>query len=162
MGDVIRLFAANGGHPQMGKELARAFLEAGFADIRATASFESCGTVEDRAFLRDLITGWFFSPETIGAAAKLDLAGSGRFEGWRRSLDRWMDEPGAFAAFAWGEAMGRKSQRNGRGGSETDPTTHWMWSAGIPGVRGAGSGRAGRPQKTAIHWACNGRESGDE
>ena len=32
------LLAANGGHPQMGRELKRTFLEAGFTDVRETAS----------------------------------------------------------------------------------------------------------------------------
>ena len=33
-----KLLAANGGHPQMGKELKNRFLEAGFTDIRAGGS----------------------------------------------------------------------------------------------------------------------------
>ena len=32
------LLAANGGHPQMGKELKNTFLEAGFSDIRASGA----------------------------------------------------------------------------------------------------------------------------
>ena len=107
-GTFLKLLAANGGHPQMGKELARALLDAGFVDVCATASFEPYCTAEDRAFLQGLIAGWFFAPETMGAATKLGLASPERFEGWRRSLDRWVGEPGAFAAFAWGEATGRK------------------------------------------------------
>ena len=107
-GTFLRLLAANGGHPQMGKELPRALVDAGFADIRASASFESYSSAEDLAFLHDLIVGWFFSPATIKAATKLGLASREQFDEWRRSLDRWVEEPGAFAAFAWGEAIGRK------------------------------------------------------
>ncbi len=103
----LKLLAANGGHPQMGKELKRAFADAGFADILATATFETFDSAEDLAFLRGLITGWFFAPETMEAAIKLGLATQDTFDGWRDGLDRWMTEPGAFAAFAWGEAIGR-------------------------------------------------------
>ena len=104
----LKLLAANGGHPQMGKELKRAFADAGFVDIHAAASFENFASAEDLAFLRDLIIGWFFAPETMGAAIKLGLATQDAFDGWRDGLDRWMTEPGAFAAVAWGEAIGRK------------------------------------------------------
>ena len=104
----LKLLAANGGHPQMGKELKAAFLEAGFADVRATGSFESYDTADDLAFLRGLITGWFFAPKTMEAAIKHGLASQEQFDGWRRSLDEWISDPGAFAAFAWGEAIGWK------------------------------------------------------
>ena len=104
----LKLLAANGGHPQMGKELKRAFADAEFVDIHATASFETFTSAEDLAFLRDLIIGWFFAPETMGAAIKFGLATQDAFDAWRDGLDRWMTEPGAFAAFAWGEAIGRK------------------------------------------------------
>ena len=104
----LKLLAANGGHPQMGKELKGAFVTAGFADIRATASFECYDTADDLTFLQGLITGWFFAPRTMGAAIKHGLASEEQFEDWRRSLDEWVEEPGAFAAFAWGEAIGRK------------------------------------------------------
>lgn len=39
---------------------------------------------------------------------KHGLASRERFDDWRRSLDQWVEEPGAFAAFAWGEAIGRR------------------------------------------------------
>ncbi len=104
----LKLLAANGGHPQMGKELKRAFADAGFVDIHATASFESFTSAEDLAFLRGLVNGWFFAPETMGAALKLGVATQVAFDEWRDGLDRWMKDPGAFAAFAWGEAIGCK------------------------------------------------------
>ncbi len=104
----LKLLAANGGHPQMGRELKGAFVEAGFVNVRATASFETYDTADDLAFLRGLIIGWFFSPLTMEATMKHGLASQEQFDRWSRSLDAWMDEPGAFAAFAWGEAIGRK------------------------------------------------------
>ncbi len=104
----LKLLAANGGHPQMGRELKAAFVEAGFADVRASASFETYDTADDLEFLRGLIIGWFFSPLTMEATMKLGLATQEQFERWSRSLDAWMDEPGAFAGFAWGEAIGWK------------------------------------------------------
>ena len=104
----LQLLAANGGHPQVGRELKGAFVEAGFVNVRASASFESYDTADDLAFLRGLIIGWFFSPLTMEATKRLGLASQEQFDRWSVSLDAWMDEPGAFAAFAWGAAIGRK------------------------------------------------------
>ena len=73
-----------------------------------TASFEPYDSADDLAFLHGMITGWFFASGTMAAAIKHGLASEEQFDGWRRSLDAWMSEPGAFAAFAWGEAVGRK------------------------------------------------------
>ncbi len=103
-----KLLEANGAHPQMGKELKRAFLDAGFSDIHAGASFESYSTAGDIAFYHGFAGGWFFSSATVEAATKHGLASHEQFDGWRRMLDQWKDTPGAFAAVAWGEAIGRK------------------------------------------------------
>ena len=102
------LLGTNGGHAQMGKELKGAFREAGFSVIQSTASFETFGTTEDVEFYHGFVVGWFFSPAVIEAATGHGLATQRQFDDWRRSLDEWKDHPGAFAAFAWGEAIGRK------------------------------------------------------
>ena len=104
----LKMLAANGGHPQMGRQLKGAFVAAGFADVRAGASFESYDTADDIDFLHGLITGWYFAPKTKGAAIEHGLASEAQFDTWQRSLDDWVNEPGTFAAFAWGEAIGRK------------------------------------------------------
>ncbi len=103
-----KLLAGNGGHPQMGKELKRAFLDAGFSDIRASASFDSYGTTSDIDRFYGVAIGWFFAPNTVEAATKHGLASREQFDDWRRMLDQWKDAPGAFATVAWGEAIGRK------------------------------------------------------
>ena len=103
-----KLIEANGGRPQAGRELKRLFIEAGFSDISASVSFEPFCTDEDIDFLHDFIAGWFFSPATVEAAVKYGIAARKQFDGWRRTLDQWKDTPGALAAFAWGEATGRK------------------------------------------------------
>ena len=104
------LLKANGGHPQMGKELKRLFLEAGFSDVAASASFESYSTVEDIEFLYNFSVGWFFSPDTVGAAVKHGLASQEQFDSWLSMLDEWKTLPGAFGAFSWGEVIGRKPE----------------------------------------------------
>ena len=103
-----KLISANGGHPQIGKELKRVFLEAGFSDIDASVSFEPFCTDEDIGFLHGFITAWFFFPGTVEAATKYGLASQEQFDEWQGTLDQWRESPGALAAFAWGEAIGRK------------------------------------------------------
>ena len=103
-----QLLAANGAHPQMGKELKRVFHEAGFSDIEPSASFECYGSTEDVTFYHGFASGWFFTPEIIGAATKYGLATQEQFDGWRATIDEWRDSPGAFATIAWGEAIARK------------------------------------------------------
>ena len=102
------LLAANGGHPQMGKQLKRVFLEAGYNDIRTGLTFEYFGSAEDVAFYHGFASNWFCSATTIDAAVKHGLATREQFDGWREALARWREEPGAIAALAWGEALGRK------------------------------------------------------
>ena len=102
------LLTANGGHPQIGKELKESFLEAGFSEVEVSASFETFATVEDIAFFHALATGWFFAPDTVEAAVKHGLATRARFDEWRRTLDEWRDASGALAALAWGEVIGLK------------------------------------------------------
>ena len=88
-----RLLRGNGGHPQMGVELKNTLLEAGFTNIRATASFDSFGTPEEVAFLRAFIDDWFYSPRVIEAAVQFGLATREQFDQWRKSLDDWRDQP---------------------------------------------------------------------
>ena len=102
------LLKANGGHPQFGKELKSALLEAGFNDIRVSMSFESFSSVEDTAFLHSFISDWFFSPQVIGALTHLGLATQEDIDTWRQLLDEWRELPAACGALAFGEAIAIK------------------------------------------------------
>ncbi len=102
------LLAVNGGHPQMGRQLKRVFQEAGFTDIEVGAEFESFVAAEDVAFFHRFALEWFCSEETVEAAVHLGVADRQQFDGYRRSLDRWKEEPGAAAAIGWGYGLARK------------------------------------------------------
>ena len=103
-----RLLQGNGGHPQMGRELKNALLEAGFADILASGSFDYFGSTEDVAFFRAFIDDWFYSPRVIEAAVQFGLASREQFDQWRHGLDEWRDHPGACGGLAFGEVIGVK------------------------------------------------------
>ena len=102
------LLAANGGHPQMGRELKRTLLEAGFTDVLATASFDFFGQAQDVAFLHAFIMDWFYSPQVIAAATKFGLATQEQFDEWREGLEVWENHPGAVGALGFGEAIATK------------------------------------------------------
>ena len=102
------LIATDDGHPDFGKDLKRHLAEAGFTDIRASASFNHYSATEDIANLYTAIEGWFLSAETVAAAQTYGVADQVHFDRYRDALDRWKTHPGAFGAIAYGEAIARK------------------------------------------------------
>ena len=103
-----RLLAGNGGHPEMGKQLANHFLAAGFTDVRASGSYDSFGTLPDAAFFVNFVLEWFCAPAVIEAATKFGVATHEQFDQWRNDLEEWKTLPGGFAGMAFGECMGTK------------------------------------------------------
>ena len=102
------LVQGNGGHPHFGKELKVSLQDAGFADIRTTASFESFSSTKDVAFLHGFISDWFFSPPVVAALTNFGLATQEDIELWGKLLNDWRDNPAASGAIAFGEAIAVK------------------------------------------------------
>ena len=94
----------------MGKELKSRLLEAGFSNVRTSASFDFFGSAEDVAFLHAFIIDWFYSPRVIEAATSFGLATHQQFDQWRQGLDEWRDSEGACGAFAFGEVIASKPE----------------------------------------------------
>ena len=65
-----KLLSANGGHPEMGKEIKGVLHAAGFSEISASASFECFGAREDVDFFHGFASGWFFSEPNGGSCQK--------------------------------------------------------------------------------------------
>ena len=99
------LLAANGGHPQMGKELKRILIETGFSDVQATASFDFFSTPGDVTFFRAFVEDWFFSDNVVAAATAFGVATHEQFDVWRREVVEWSEHPGAVGGLAFGEAI---------------------------------------------------------
>ena len=102
------LVRGNGGHPDFGKELKVALLEAGFSDIQVSASFDSFSSAADVEFLHGFISEWFFSPAVVAALLHFGLATQDNLDEWKQLLDQWKVNPGASGAIAFGEAMAVK------------------------------------------------------
>ncbi len=102
------LLRADDGHPQMGKELKEHILDAGFANVRVTASFSPYSTPDDITFIYGLANDWFLSPEITEAAIKYGAATEDLCNAIRVAYDRWKDHPAAFVTIAYGEAVANK------------------------------------------------------
>ena len=108
-GVFARLVQGTGGHPDFGRELKVALLEAGFTGIRVSASFDSFSSSDDVAFLHGFISDWFFSPMVVAALTNFGLATNEQIAQWKSLLDDWRENPGASGPIAFGEAIAAKA-----------------------------------------------------
>ena len=105
------LITADDGHPHIGRDLKRHLLEAGFTDLRPTASYTSHTTPEEVAFFWAVIRDWFLSPAVRQAATEYGVVSHRHLDNLERAFERWGNHPGAFSAFAYGECLGSKPSR---------------------------------------------------
>lgn len=114
LGDAWVMFAelitADDGHPHIGRDLKRHLLEAGFTDLRPTASFTSHTTAEEVAGFWAVIRDWFLSPAVREAATEYGVISHQHLDNVEHAFDEWSRHPGAFSAFAYGECLGHKPQ----------------------------------------------------
>ena len=115
IGNLSRGFAmlsavliANDGHPQMGKELRARFSEAGFVDIESNGSFQSFGSPSSIAAFAGLLINYLFGPTFADPAVSHGIATREELDEWREAAVVWRGQPGAFATFANGDAIGHK------------------------------------------------------
>ena len=103
-----RMFSGSGTHPQMGKELKGAFHEAGFTNIRASASFDFFSTPDEIDMLHGFLEQWLFSPYVLEMVTARGGDATQWREQWVSALGEWRNDPGAMGAFAMGECIGYK------------------------------------------------------
>ncbi|MYC29515.1 MAG: methyltransferase domain-containing protein [Chloroflexi bacterium] len=102
------LLMADDAHPQMGKDMKGHLMEAGFENLRMTASFDIYSTPKDRDFIYGLALQWFLSPEITEAAIKYGASSQELCDEIATAYMRWKEEPGAFCAVAFGEVIANK------------------------------------------------------
>lgn len=108
---LAELITADDGHPNIGRDLKRHLLEAGFTDVRPTASFTSYTTAEDVGYFSHVIENWFLSADIRDSATAYGVATQQHLENLEHALKRWMSHPGAFGAVSYGEVVAHKPQR---------------------------------------------------
>ena len=99
------LLASDDGHPLMGKGLKGHMVESGFTNIRMTGSFNVYNAPADVALIHEVAQKWFLSAEITEPAIKYGASTEVLFDVMRNAFDRWKEQPGAFAALAFGEAV---------------------------------------------------------
>ncbi len=95
---------ANGGHPDMGKELRARLNEAGLVNVVATGALETWGSTSETATLAEYVMRGTIVDQAIAHG----ITTKDEFDALREAMEVWKEDPGAFAAFAWGECLGRK------------------------------------------------------
>ena len=108
---LAELITADDGHPNIGRDLKRHLLEAGFTDVRPAASFTSYTTTDDVGYISRVIEGWFLSADVRASATAYGVATQQHLDNLEHALKRWMSHPSAFGAVAYGEVIARKPPR---------------------------------------------------
>ncbi len=99
------LMTADDGHPQMGKDLKRQLMQSGFADVRASFSWETYSEREHIDHIYLLVKEWFLSFDITDGAKRYGAATDSLFELIQEAVKRWRADPAALAAIAFGEAL---------------------------------------------------------
>ncbi len=102
------LLAANGGHPNMGRDLKAVLNRAGFCDICPAVSFDTSSTPAEIDSVFSFLSEWFLSKDVAAAAAKHGLLEIFQTDAWRAAMQLWRAQPDAFAGYAFGEALAKK------------------------------------------------------
>lgn len=102
------LVAADDGHPQMGKEMKGHVVEAGFENVRMSASFSTYSTPREIAVIYDLIDKFLLSEEIVEAAIKYGAFSRALYNDIRTSYRKLKSHPAAFCGLAYGEAIANK------------------------------------------------------
>lgn len=101
------VLAANGAHPNIGRELRTKLNEAGFVDIDSHGSFHSYGSSPEIMMYMPIL-GSLMPPFITDQAIDLGIATREEVDAWVKAADVWKDHPGAFAGELWGETIGHK------------------------------------------------------
>lgn len=114
--DIIRrawdmfeaLVSFDDGHPQMGKDLKNRMVEAGFCNVKASASFDAYSAPDDIEFIHGLVAQWFLSSAITDTAIRYGVATERLCQDIQAAYDKWRVHPGAFIGVAYGEAVASK------------------------------------------------------
>ncbi|WP_255955593.1 class I SAM-dependent methyltransferase [Streptomyces odontomachi] len=102
-----RVARANGGEPDAGRRLKAWALQAGFTDVRATASTWCYTTDEERAWWSELWAERTQAPAYADRAVQGGHADAGRLERISAAWRRWGVEPDGWFAMLHGEVLCR-------------------------------------------------------
>lgn len=103
-----RLYRHNGGDWDVGRRMRGLLLEAGFRPVRGSATYQSYGTLEETRVWAARVAGAFTEPPVSEQLLQLDWATPSELEEIAAYWRAWGEQPDAFYARAWCEAVGWK------------------------------------------------------
>jgi SAM-dependent methyltransferase len=104
-----RLWLADGiGVPRRGRELRTLLSASGFRNVKASARYISYGTADSVGQFGRQRAAECGSPDFVDPVLAHGLAGRETLAAMADAWNRWREEPGAFLAFAWCNALGWK------------------------------------------------------
>ncbi len=101
----VDVVAADGGSPNVAREIKGRLIRAGFADVVLAHSFEVYSTLEELEFLQGVIKELFLGSGIVAAAEGYGAATKEMELVIARCVEEWHHDPGALAAMAFGQAM---------------------------------------------------------
>ena len=117
LGDVTDLPFDDGffdvAHTQMGKDVKRHLLNAGFANIRITASFDIYSTPADVAFIHRVAQMWFLAPEIMERRSGTSLLAEICATPQPTPMTGGRNTPALMYGVAFGEAVANKPYHAG-------------------------------------------------
>ncbi len=94
------------GHPQLGKGIHVSLEESGFTDVDVSPTYEIYAGHEGVESFFNLVEGWFIAPDLAEAATSYGAATQDEFARLATAMAAWKDQPGAYAAIAFGRTVG--------------------------------------------------------
>ncbi len=94
------------GHPQLGKSIHVCLKESGFTDVDMSPVYEIYAGHEGVESFFNLVEGWFTAPDMTEAATSYGAATQDEFARLSKAMAAWKDQPGAYAAIAYGRVVG--------------------------------------------------------
>ena len=102
------VLSTDDGHPNIGRQLKEQLLASGFSAVRASGSFDVYDAPSEVEFVHRFATRWFLSPAMAEAAIQYGVATAEQLAQIRTAYEIWKDDPAAFCALAFGEAIASK------------------------------------------------------
>ena len=99
------LLAADGGHPEIARDMKLHLWRAGFVDIDISVSFEVYHTDDELDFYYAIIRRWFLDGGITNAAKQCGALSPDMMPEIARQLEEWRRNPGAVAGTAFGRAI---------------------------------------------------------
>jgi len=105
---IDRVHEYNGGHPLFGRSQRARLREAGFVNIRVSASFDTYGTAEVTRRVGKYFAGLVLQPDTANLVVGQKWASQADLDEMGAAFEAWGNHPDAFLARARCEAVGWK------------------------------------------------------